>query len=204
MGDDSAVSPTPASSTSALSDEQLALGIQAGERQDLAALIERHHSPLLGYLFRLVNGDRPLAEDLVQETFLKLLKSIEQYQYPRPFKPWLYAIATNRARDHFKQADSRRTASVPDEPGFWQARGGQTGSLEQKLVARDSAVHQKTAVATALQSLPDHQREVVLLRYYQDFSLADISAALDIPLGTAKSRLSLATKRLRQIMENEE
>jgi RNA polymerase sigma-70 factor (ECF subfamily) len=141
---------------------------------------------------------------LVQETFLKLLKSIEQYQYPRPFKPWLYAIATNRARDHFKQADSRRTASAPDEPGFWQARGGQTGSLEQKLVARDSAVHQKTAVATALRSLPDHQREVVLLRYYQDFSLADISAALDIPLGTVKSRLSLATKRLRQIMENEE
>lgn len=191
-----------------LTDEQLALGVQAGEgqnlRQDLAALVERHHSPLTGYLYRLVNGDRPLAEDLVQETFLRVLKGIEQYQYPRPFKPWLYAIATNLARDYFKRADSRRTASAPEEPGFWQARGGQTGSLENKLVARDSAERRKSAVTKALQALPDHQREVVLLRYYQDFSLAEIGEALEIPLGTVKSRLSLGTKRLREMMEIEE
>jgi RNA polymerase sigma-70 factor (ECF subfamily) len=157
----------------------------------------------LGYLYRLTNGDRFLAEDLVQETFLKLLKSINQYQYPRPFKPWLYAIATNLARDYFKRADSRRTASAPEQHGLGHGRWSQTGSLENRLAARQTAVQQAAAVNKAIQSLPDHQREVILLRYYQAFSLAEISAALNIPLGTVKSRLSLATKRLRELMELE-
>lgn len=200
----SAVSTNCSPLLTTLTDEQLGLIVQDGDRQALVVLVERHHHPLIGYLYRMVNGDRPLAEDLAQETFLRLLKSIDQYRYPRPFKPWLYAIATNLARDHFKQADSRRTTSAPDQRGFWQGRGGQTGSLENKLAARETAVQQTSAVTKAIQSLPDHQREVILLRYYQAFSLADISVALDIPLGTVKSRLSLATRRLRESMERAE
>src|SRR5262245_31932976 len=82
-------------------DEALMEAVMDGDGAALAVLVERHHSPLLGYLYRLVGGDRPLAEDLCQETFARLLRQ-HNYQVGRPFKPWLYAIATNLARDHHK------------------------------------------------------------------------------------------------------
>ncbi len=189
------VLPEP-SAAATLSDEQLAHTLQQGHRAALATLVERHHAPLLGYLYRLAGGDRALAEDWVQESFLRLLRGIEQYQYPRPVKPWLYAIATNLARDYFKAAEMRQTDSAPDEPHFWQRVGGMDAAAEQLFI------HQETQnrVAAAIQQLPSHQREAVILRYYQDFSLADIAAALDIPVGTVKSRLSLAISRLRALV----
>ncbi|HVO41751.1 MAG TPA: RNA polymerase sigma factor [Aggregatilineales bacterium] len=81
-----------------LTDEQLASHIKKGDGSALAALVERHHGLLLGYLYRMTDGNRALAEDLVQEAFIHVLKGIAGYTYPRPFKPWLYAIATNLAR----------------------------------------------------------------------------------------------------------
>ncbi len=89
------------------SDEQLMAAVMAGDQLALAALVTRHHAPLLGYLYRLTGGDRPLAEDLVQETFLRMLRQRTR-PADRPFKPWLYKIATNLARDHFKSAAVRQ------------------------------------------------------------------------------------------------
>src|ERR1051326_8279242 len=83
------------------SDEQVLVAVMAGDQVAFAALVTRHHAPLLGYLYRLVGGDRLLAEDLVQETFLRMLR---QRTCPpdRPFKPCLYTIAANLARTHLK------------------------------------------------------------------------------------------------------
>jgi RNA polymerase sigma-70 factor (ECF subfamily) len=174
--------------TPAPSDETLARGAQAGRPDDLAALVARHHSPLLGFLYRLTGGDRPLAEDLAQETFLRVLRSLPQYQPPRPFKPWLYAVAVNAARDHFKRAETRRTLAMPpdyDAPG-------EPSPLHALLEAETWA-----QVAGAVRALPAPQREVLLLRYSEGWPLADIAAALGIPEGTVKSRLSVALSRLR-------
>src|SRR5215469_14269530 len=96
------------------SDEQLMRAVMAGDQGALAALVTRHHAPLLGYLYRLVGGDRPLAEDLVQETLLHVLRR-HTYQVGRPFEPWLYAIATNLARDYFKSAAARQREHREDE-----------------------------------------------------------------------------------------
>ncbi|MCC6804808.1 MAG: RNA polymerase sigma factor, partial [Anaerolineae bacterium] len=81
----------------ASSDEQLAQRLQSGDRSAMSALVERHYDALMGYLYRMTRGDRALAEDLAQETFLRALRGIGGYQHARPFKPWLYAIATNIA-----------------------------------------------------------------------------------------------------------
>jgi RNA polymerase sigma-70 factor (ECF subfamily) len=173
---------------SLLSDEQLARGVQAGRADDLALLVERHHGPLLGFLYRLTGGDRPLAEDLAQESFLRLLRGIHQFEPARPFKPWLYAIAVNAARDHFKSADARCTESLADD---FDAPDPST-PLETTLDAE--AWRQ---VADAVRALPLHQREVVVLRYADDLPLSQIAEVLNIPVGTVKSRLSLALGRLR-------
>src|SRR5262245_56119811 len=87
-------------------DEQLMAAVTAGDQQALATLVTRHHAPLLGYLYRLTGGNRPLAEDLIQETFLRLLRQRARLA-DGPFKPWLYKIATNLTRDHFKSAAVR-------------------------------------------------------------------------------------------------
>ena len=134
------------------------------------------------------------VEDLVQETFLRVLTAVGQYQHPRPFKPWLYAIATNLARNHYKRADTRRTHAAADdgemEADDWDAP-------EAVLLAQDEV---QTIVA-ALASLSDEQREVIVLYYYQSLEGAEIAAALNIPLGTVRSRLAAGVRRLRQWME---
>jgi RNA polymerase sigma-70 factor, ECF subfamily len=182
-------------------DEQLALRLQGGDRGALNGLVERHYSPLLGYLYRMVGGDRALAEDLAQETFLRALRSIAQYRRDLRFKPWLYAIATNLARNHYNRADTRYTQSdadsAPDAPSEIERAGLDEDGLDADLLAVDEV----RQVLAALASLPDHQREVVALYYYQSLSLQEIADALSIPLGTVKSRLSLAVRRLREMMK---
>jgi len=179
-------------------DEELALGIQRGNKADLATLVERHHSPLVGFLYRMTGGDHSLAEDLVQETFLRVLRSIHQYQYPRPFKPWLYMIATNLARDYYKRAETRYVmGSSEDETQFI----GEIELRPEDALLLDAEV---AAVVTALHMLPAHQREVIILRYCQELSLAEISEALAIPVGTVKSRVSLGLGRLREMLTEQE
>lgn len=171
------------------SDEQLALGIQRGRMDDLTVLVERYHAPLLGFLYRMTGGDRALAEDLVQETFLRVLGNIASYRYARPLKPWLYTIAVNLVRDHYKQAEFRHTDSMlahVDPPT--------AGTPETELLASEAT---KRAIM-ALIALPILQREAILLRYFHDFTLNEISQALHIPVGTVKSRLSMGLKRLRE------
>jgi RNA polymerase sigma-70 factor (ECF subfamily) len=177
-----------------LTDEALARGAQHGRTDDMAALIERHHGPLQGFLYRLTGGDRALAEDLTQDTFLRALRSIRQYRPAQRFKPWLYAIAVNVARDHFKRADTRRTESVSDDE--WEA-------VIDPAEDEAFSVDESQRIAAAVGGLPPHQREAVSLRYYQDLSLAEIAEALSVPVGTVKSRLSLGLRRLRLTLEHD-
>ncbi|MCC7358028.1 MAG: sigma-70 family RNA polymerase sigma factor [Anaerolineales bacterium] len=177
------------------SDERLAQGVQAGSSDDLAVLVTRHHGPLLGFLYRLTGGDRLLAEDLAQEVFLRVLRGIGRYRPERPFKPWLYAVAVNAARDHYKRAETRRTEALP--PDF--DAPGEPSPLHALTAAETWA-----QVAAAVQALPAPQREVLLLRYTEDLSLAEIAAVLAIPVGTVKSRLSVALGRLRARLAAEE
>ncbi|MBZ0291130.1 MAG: RNA polymerase sigma factor [Anaerolineae bacterium] len=150
----------------------------------------------MGYLYRMTGSDRGLAEDLAQETFLRVLRAIHQYRYPRPFKPWLYMIATNLARDYYKRAETRFVEAMPDDDGL---SGQQADPPETVLIDTDEAQQ----VATAVMHLPEHQRETLVLRYYQELSLAEIAEILDIPVGTVKSRLSLGIRNLKAYLERQ-
>jgi RNA polymerase sigma-70 factor (ECF subfamily) len=177
------------------SDERLMAGMMAGEAAALAALVERHHSPLLGYLYRLVNGDRPLAEDLCQETFLRLMQQ-RSYQYGRPFKPWLYAIATNLARDYYKSAAvSHALRQSETEAAIQEPHDTAPGPEAAALAAE-----QGREIAAALGRLSEKYRVALLLRFYNGFSLQEIADTLHIQLGTVKSRLSVGTHRLREML----
>ena len=178
------------------SDEQLMAAATAGDQVALAALVTRHHAPLLGYLYRLVGGDHPLAEDLVQETLLHVLRQ-RTYRAGRPFKPWLYMIATNLARDYFKSAVVRQRGRGGDdeEEALLDLYDGAPGPEERALAAEQGG-----EVRAALAQLSEDYRAVVVLRFYQGFSLSEIAETLHIPLGTAKSRLSVGIHRLREVL----
>lgn len=178
-----------------LADEEVARAVQQGSQDGLRLLLERHHRPLLGFLYRLTNGDRPLAEDMVQETMVRLLRKLNTYDSQRPFKPWLYQIAVNVTRDHYKQAETRHTQSVN---GVMELIAT-TPRPETAVIVQESAREAWTAV----HELPPHQREAVLLRYGEGLSLEEIAVVLQIPVGTVKSRLSLGLKRLREQLERE-
>ena len=156
-------------------------------------LVDRHYDALMGYLYRMCGGNRPLVEDLAQETFLRVLRSIGRYDYPRPFKPWLYAIATNLARSHYARADTRRSMTIANPV----AKDATTNPPIEDIVTNSEDVRQ---AVQALMMLPDHFREVIVLRYLQELSLAEIAEALDIPVGTVKSRLSNGLRKLREVV----
>jgi RNA polymerase sigma-70 factor, ECF subfamily len=181
------------------SDEQVMAAVMAGDQVAFAALVTRHHAPLLGYLYRLTGGDRQLSEDLVQETFLRVLS---QRGCPpgRLFKPWLYAIATNLARDHFKSAAVRQRWRGDDaEEALLSLYDKHPGPEERALAAE-----QGSEVAAALAQLGEEYRVALLLRFYQGLSLQEIAETLRIPLGTVKSRLSVGTHRLRALLLTKE
>jgi RNA polymerase sigma-70 factor, ECF subfamily len=177
------------------SDEQLMAAVMTGDQVALAALVTRHHAPLLGYLYRLVGGDRQLSEDLVQETLLHVLRQ-RTYQATRPFKPWLYMIATNLARDYFKSAAMRQGWRGDDEEEVLLHLYDSEPSPEERALAAE----QGSEVRAALAQLREEYRVVVVLRFYQGFSLQEIAETLHIPLGTVKSRLSVGVHRLRTVL----
>jgi len=169
--------------------------VMAGDQVALAALVTRHHGPLLGYLYRLVGGDRQLSEDLVQETLLHVLRQ-RTYQSGRPFKPWLYMIATNLARDYFKSAVVRQCWRSGDSDGALLHLYDSAPGPEERALAAE----QGSEVQAALAQLREEYRVVLLLRFYQGFSLQEIAETLHIPLGTVKSRLSVGVHRLRAVL----
>jgi RNA polymerase sigma-70 factor, ECF subfamily len=183
------------------SDEQLMAAVTAGDQAALATLVTRHHAPLLGYLYHLVagrsgaSGDRQLAEDLVQETFLHVLRQ-RVCLADRPFKPWLYTIATNLARDHFKSAAERQRGRWDDEEDALLRLSDSAPGPEERALSAE----QGGEVRAALAQLSEEYRVVVVLRFYQGFSLQEIAETLQIPLGTVKSRLSAGVHRLRAVL----
>ena len=178
------------------SDETLARGVQQGKQADMTELVNRYYAPLLGYLFRLCGGVQLLAEDLVQETFLRMIQKISLYDAERPFKPWLYTIATNIARNHYQRADTRYVDSAAENSEI----------IDRQQQPETSVIQMETehGMMMALSQLPDHQREVVLLFYYEELSQKEIALILNIPVGTVKSRLSLGLKHLRTLMKAQE
>jgi RNA polymerase sigma-70 factor, ECF subfamily len=179
---------------SQLSDEALLEAHVHGDRSALKALIQRYRDELLHFLTRFL-GSRAAAEDVFQETFLQVHLSAETFDASRRLKPWLYTIAANKARDHHRKYGRRATVSLSAP-----IRGEQGGQqyvdlMEAGLPAPDAPIldaERSRLIKTVVDELPAHLREILLLSYFQRMSYGQIADALEIPLGTVKSRLHTA------------
>lgn len=136
--------------------------------------------------------DEALAEDLAQDAFLRAYRSLGRFQTGRRFGPWLSAIAANRIRDFIKTR--ARRSEVPWELDRSPA-SGQSTPLE-RAAAREMLQKVEGGVA----QMPEETREVLRLRFVMGMDYEDVAQALDIPLGTVKSRISRARLQLKQIL----
>jgi len=167
-----------------LADEQLIASSQAGDKGAFGELVRRYRERAQTAAYRFC-GDPHLAEDIAQETFIKIWRNIPRFRAGN-FQSWMYRIVINTAIDHTRQA--RPTVDIEDVP---LAASGDNPEGAALRIERTQAIRQ------AITRLPPHSRAVLILREYEGLSYKEIAAALDIPLGTVMSRLNYARNCLR-------
>lgn len=175
-------------------DEALLSGFLAGDARAFESLVGRYANEVYSFVFRFV-GSAATAEDVVQETFLQINLSAAGFDASRRFKPWLFTIAANKARDALRSRQRRRETSADAA----RSDSGELHSLVDWLPdAADGPEtqievdEQRRIVRAVIDDMPEHLREILLLGYYQRFPYKEIADTLGIPLGTVKSRLHAA------------
>lgn len=164
-------------------------------------LVGRYKNAIVSFLFRFTSDFRT-AEDLAQETFLRVFKKIHDYNNAAKFSTWLYTIASNLAKDEFK-----RRARHPAKSLDWKGGGQTTRDIPQvKADTTDSVPdvqleHDEVRknVNKALGILEEHDREILLLKDVQGLSYEEIAQVLDLPMGTVKSRISRARTAFKDV-----
>jgi RNA polymerase sigma-70 factor (ECF subfamily) len=176
-------------------DEELLAGYREGDRGSFAALVERYQRELFHFLVRFL-GDRAAAEDIFQETFLQVHQSADQFDLQRRFRPWLFTIAANKARDLMRSQARRPTNPLQANISGGDEEGGQFIDLMESANPMPGEALEREELQKVVQStvegMPEHLREILLLSYFHQFPYKEISDILGIPLGTVKSRLHAA------------
>ena len=186
---------TDAAELDSLSDEALLVDYREGNRDAFVTLLERYRNDLSHFLYRFL-GSRAAADDVFQETFLQVHLAADSFDADRRFKPWLYTIAANKARDHHRRRRRRSAVSLSTPVGDSDGRDAQMIDLlqgdptepDQDLLREEL----QGTVKQVVDGMPAHYREILLLSYFQRLSYNQISETLSIPLGTVKSRLHAA------------
>ena len=182
------------------SDEALIEAHLAGDEEAFSTLVSRHVRELVHYLAR-VTGSRATADDVFQEAFLQVHQSAHTFDLSRRFKPWLYTIAVNKARDWHRRQSRRHAVSLSTPIGGESDGAGIIDLLEgDSPVPTDGIERIELAkqVREAVDSMPHHLREIILLSYFQKMSYNQIAETLQVPLGTVKSRLHAAVASFAQ------
>ncbi|UCD74737.1 MAG: sigma-70 family RNA polymerase sigma factor [Phycisphaerales bacterium] len=177
-----------------LTDENLLSSYLDGDRSAFRELIDRYSNELLHFLTRFL-GSRSAAEDVFQETFLQVHLSARTFDPDRRFKPWLFTIAANKARDYYRKHHRRQAVSLSAQVGGDEEGQTYVDLLQADLPGPDSPVadaERSRLVRGVIDAMPSHLREILLLSYFQRMSYNQIAESLDIPLGTVKSRLHTA------------
>jgi len=174
----------------------------SGRTEDFDALVHRYENELFRYLVRYT-GDRALAEDVFQNTFLQVHLKRALYEDGRPVRPWLYSIATHQAVDALRKVGRHPTVSLDQRTSTGEA---DAGSLIDLLVSEGEGPlaelqgeERRQWVRESVAQLPEVLRQTLILAYHQDLKYREIAEILKIPVGTVKSRLHAALAKLQQM-----
>jgi len=186
------------------SDQQVVARAAQGHEAAFRELVRRYERPVFSLLYRMVR-DRALAEDLAQETFIKVLNAIGSYNPQFKFSSWIFKIANNAAIDQLRRReletlslDGSPHATTPDEIHATTLQVGDSGeSPLQELEARELG----GAIEHAIARLRPEYRACILLRHVEGHSYEEIARILELPLGTVKTYIHRARNELRGYLE---
>ncbi len=174
-------------------DEQLMAQVAQNGREPLGILLRRYASPLLTFIQRMV-GDRHRSEELFQEVFLAVWTERRRYEFPRPFRSWLFGIAMNKCRNEFRRHRSFRL--TPSEALPLVVAAGAAGPAESAVATETAAI-----VQAAVERLPEAQRMVVVLRVWNGLPYFEIANILERTESTVRSEMFHALASLRKFLE---
>ena len=182
-----------------MTDEELVVCYAQGNNAAFDTLLGRYKSSVYSYIYYIVQ-DKELAEDIFQETFVKVIVTIKQggYTENRKFKAWIMRIAHNLVIDSFRQERSENTISNDEvEVDLFNNRDLCEETIEDSLVRRQVL----SDVRKLVKHLPDNQREVLEMRYYQDLSFKEIADLTGVSINTALGRMRYAILNMRRMAE---
>jgi RNA polymerase sigma-70 factor (ECF subfamily) len=182
------------------SDEQLMLAFRRGEAGAFQVLVERHRGPVFNFILRST-GHPPRAEDLLQETWLKVIRGAAEYEPKARFTTWLYTIARNLCVDSARRESFREVVPLEASPRGDGVEQPAANWLPDGRPLPDRAAHNarlRPLLEQALMSLPKDQREVFLLREYSGVPFKEIAAVVGMSENTVKSRMRYALEGLRK------
>jgi RNA polymerase sigma-70 factor (ECF subfamily) len=184
------------------SDEQLMEAHLQGDDAAFGNLVNRYANALFGYLLRLT-GHSQDAEDLLQETLLRIHTKAHTFKSGKRFKPWAFAIATNIANDRFRNLKRRGVVLTMDDPehpipeSAFQDCNDTADTNPVKNIIRTEL---QERVQEAIKTLPEKQRTALILAYYQDLSYREVAEVMKCSVGTVKTHMSRALHKLADIL----
>jgi RNA polymerase sigma-70 factor (ECF subfamily) len=183
-------------------ETRLAKLSRGGDRRAFAELVELYKDKIYHLGYRMLNQKQE-AEDVVQETFLRVYTNLEKYDENQKFSTWIYRIATNLCIDRLRKRKPSYSidAEMTDGEGTdWHAMlASNDAGPDEELILSETQLN----IREAIQTLPDKYKTVVILRYLHDMSLQEISDVLEMPVTTVKTRVHRGREFLRKKLDAE-
>ena len=178
-------------------DEELIGRFQNGDEQAYIELVNRYRDRLMSFVYRFIN-DSIVAEDIVQDTLVKLYTHKDYYRNIAKFSTWIYTIAGNLAKTELRKNKRRKVTNLSEMgKDDWQYDIPSDEDTAKKVHGQFIGEQ----IQKAIQSLPDHFREVIILRDIQELSYEEVSSIVEVPLGTVKSRINRARLQLQEMLK---
>ncbi|WP_348798592.1 RNA polymerase sigma factor [Flavobacterium adhaerens] len=180
------------------SDALLVKDYIAGDENALAVLIRRHESKIYGFIYSKVS-DKDVSNDIFQDTFIKVIKTLKlnSYNEEGKFLPWVMRIAHNLIIDHFRKSKKMPMFRETEEFSIFAVMSDDSLTIENQIIAGQV----EDNIRRLVEELPSDQKEVLVMRMYQDMSFKEISEVTGVSINTALGRMRYAIMNLRKIIE---
>lgn len=181
-----------------ITDAVLVKNYIEGDEAALSVLIERHQSKIYGFIYTKVQ-DRDICDDIFQDTFIKVIKTLKlkSYNEEGKFLPWVMRISHNLVIDHFRKSKKMPMQRDTDDYSVFSFLSDSSPNIENQIITEQV----ETDLARLIEELPDDQKEVLIMRIYQDLSFKEIADSTGVSINTALGRMRYALMNLRKVIE---
>lgn len=179
------------------SDALLVKNYIAGDENALTILIEKHQTRIYGFIYSKIS-DRDLSDDIFQDTFIKVIKTLKSNSYNEEgkFLPWVMRIAHNLVIDHFRKSRKMPLLRETEEFSIFSVLPDNSETIENEIIS----LQIENDIKKIIKELPEDQKEVLMMRIYQDLSFNEISELTGVSINTALGRMRYAVINLRKII----